>query len=32
MEGLPPGYRPNVGICLINPDNQVTSVFFVFGF
>ncbi|XWS22837.1 hypothetical protein CRYUN_Cryun29cG0070100 [Craigia yunnanensis] len=23
MEGLPPGYRPNVGVCLINSDNQV---------
>ncbi|GMH27432.1 hypothetical protein Nepgr_029275 [Nepenthes gracilis] len=23
MEGLPTGYRPNVGICLINADNQV---------
>ncbi|KAL8142057.1 hypothetical protein V2J09_015089 [Rumex salicifolius] len=23
MEGLPSGYRPNVGICLINADNQV---------
>ncbi|XP_058182899.1 nudix hydrolase 25 [Rhododendron vialii] len=23
MEGLPSGYRPNVGVCLINSDNQV---------
>lgn len=23
MEGLPPGYRPNVGVCLINSDDQV---------
>ncbi|XP_073049220.1 nudix hydrolase 25-like [Primulina eburnea] len=23
MEGLPPGYRPNVGVCLINDDNMV---------
>ncbi|KAH9621123.1 hypothetical protein KSS87_000141 [Heliosperma pusillum] len=23
MEGLPSGYRPNVGICLINDDNQI---------
>lgn len=23
MEGLPSGYRPNVGICLINHDNMV---------
>ncbi|KAK8490893.1 hypothetical protein V6N11_055177 [Hibiscus sabdariffa] len=23
MEGLPPGYRPNVGVCLVNSDNQV---------
>lgn len=23
MEGLPTGYRPNVGVCLINSDNQV---------
>ncbi|XP_043695792.1 nudix hydrolase 25-like isoform X2 [Telopea speciosissima] len=23
MEGLPSGYRPNVGICLINSENQV---------
>ncbi|XP_057961289.1 nudix hydrolase 25 isoform X1 [Malania oleifera] len=23
MEGLPPGYRPNVGVCLINSENQV---------
>ncbi|KAH9317340.1 hypothetical protein KI387_019109, partial [Taxus chinensis] len=23
MEGPPPGYRPNVGICLINSNNQV---------
>lgn len=24
MEDLPPGYRPNVGVCLINSDNLVT--------
>ncbi|KAF2549259.1 hypothetical protein F2Q70_00021281, partial [Brassica cretica] len=23
MENLPPGYRPNVGVCLINSDNLV---------
>ncbi|GLT55481.1 hypothetical protein SLA2020_285980 [Shorea laevis] len=23
MEGLPPGYRPNVGICLINSESQI---------
>ncbi|KAK4409702.1 Nudix hydrolase 25 [Sesamum angolense] len=23
MEGLPSGYRPNVGVCLINDDNMV---------
>ncbi|RVX12724.1 Nudix hydrolase 25 [Vitis vinifera] len=23
MEGLPSGYRPNVGVCLINSDDQV---------
>ncbi|GMN38761.1 hypothetical protein TIFTF001_007986 [Ficus carica] len=23
MEGLPPGYRPNVGVCLINSDDQI---------
>ncbi|KAJ6429867.1 hypothetical protein OIU85_005940 [Salix viminalis] len=23
MDGLPPGYRPNVGVCLINSDNLV---------
>ncbi|XP_022726333.1 nudix hydrolase 25-like [Durio zibethinus] len=23
MDGLPPGYRPNVGVCLINSDNQI---------
>ncbi|XP_021727276.1 nudix hydrolase 25-like [Chenopodium quinoa] len=23
MDGLPSGYRPNVGICLINDDNQI---------
>ncbi|CAI9755995.1 unnamed protein product [Fraxinus pennsylvanica] len=23
MEGLPAGYRPNVGVCLINDDNMV---------
>ncbi|KAH9623150.1 hypothetical protein KSS87_011004 [Heliosperma pusillum] len=23
MEGLPSGYRPNVGICLINDDTQI---------
>ncbi|KAK3442617.1 hypothetical protein EUGRSUZ_B02907 [Eucalyptus grandis] len=23
MDGLPPGYRPNFGVCLINSDNQV---------
>ncbi|KAK8567564.1 hypothetical protein V6N13_105524 [Hibiscus sabdariffa] len=23
MEGLPSGYRPNVGVCLVNSDNQV---------
>ncbi|KAM7463446.1 hypothetical protein LguiA_031567 [Lonicera macranthoides] len=23
MEGLPSGYRPNVGVCLINSDHQV---------
>ncbi|KAL5761062.1 hypothetical protein ACOSP7_019559 [Xanthoceras sorbifolium] len=23
MEGLPSGYRPNVGVCLINADSQV---------
>ncbi|XP_051145863.1 nudix hydrolase 25 isoform X2 [Andrographis paniculata] len=23
MEGLPPGYRPNVGLCLLNQDNMV---------
>ncbi|XP_010274693.1 PREDICTED: nudix hydrolase 25 isoform X2 [Nelumbo nucifera] len=23
MEGLPAGYRPNVGVCLINSENQV---------
>lgn len=24
MEGLPSGYRPNVGVCLINDDNMVS--------
>ncbi|KAF2316778.1 hypothetical protein P3X46_026586 [Hevea brasiliensis] len=23
MDGLPSGYRPNVGVCLINSDNQI---------
>eukprot|EP00257_Ricinus_communis_P019860 XP_015578961.1 nudix hydrolase 25 isoform X1 [Ricinus communis] len=23
MDGLPAGYRPNVGVCLINSDNQI---------
>ncbi|XP_056165395.1 nudix hydrolase 25 isoform X1 [Syzygium oleosum] len=23
MDGLPPGYRPNFGVCLVNSDNQV---------
>ena len=32
MEGLPPGYRPNVGICLINSDTQVTPAPFSFYF
>lgn len=27
MEGLPQGYRPNVGICLINSQGQVTWQF-----
>ncbi|RVW17012.1 Nudix hydrolase 25 [Vitis vinifera] len=26
MEGLPSGYRPNVGVCLINSDDQVLTV------
>ncbi|KAI4369038.1 hypothetical protein MLD38_017530 [Melastoma candidum] len=26
MEGLPPGYRPNFGICLVNSDHQVFLV------
>ncbi|KAJ0972749.1 hypothetical protein J5N97_020708 [Dioscorea zingiberensis] len=25
MEAPPPGYRPNVGICLINPSNKIFS-------
>ena len=25
MDGLPSGYRPNVGVCLINSDNLVCS-------
>ncbi|KAF5442296.1 hypothetical protein F2P56_034968 [Juglans regia] len=25
MEGVPPGYRLNVGICLINSNNQVPN-------
>lgn len=32
MEGLPSGYRPNVGVCLINSDNQVPLLLFFFGF
>jgi hypothetical protein len=32
MEGLPPGYRPNVGICLVNSDSQVTPALFSFSF
>ena len=25
MDGLPSGYRPNAGVCLINSDNLVCS-------
>ncbi|KAL6001476.1 hypothetical protein ACLOJK_007214 [Asimina triloba] len=25
MEGLPQGYRPNVGVCLLNSQNQLAA-------
>ena len=32
MDGLPSGYRPNVGVCLINSDSQVCLSFFFSSF